>query len=403
MTRTTKTVLGGWLMVASALTACVDKDTPGVDSDTDTTASAVTATPPATGAVDTDDAPADTSSDQPDDSGGGTGAASAGGSDTSTPPETTGVDGTTGLAATGCQKVDLLFVIDNDLTMKSEQEGLIAAFPAFYDGIKSTLGMQDTHVMAVGADDGKGLSNTSQCLGGGKCFCGPAPVCCANTCEGGNAETCNGVACAGLQISECASQYGAGRDYSNAGKFCEIADGRRYMLDSQPDIHATFGCTAAVGQYEAQTDKRPMFAATEAVSAAMNGAGGCDEGFLRSDALLVVVFVSDKDDSNENGGTGSPGGPQEWYDALVAAKGGSAESVVVLGLVGDGNMTGGGCAPNMSPDMEALAGGPAPRLQEFVSKFSHGAIGSICAADYAPFFSNGIALVDQACNAFTPG
>ncbi|WAS92814.1 hypothetical protein [Nannocystis punicea] len=402
MTRTTKTVLGGWLMCASALAACVDNDTPGVESDTDATAGAVTATPPPTGVADTE-APSDSSSVPPDDSsGGGSGAESAGSSDTST-PGTTGVDDPTGSAATGCQKVDLLFVIDNDLTMKSEQEGLIGAFPAFYDGIKSTLGMQDTHVMAIGADDGKGVSNTSQCLGPGKCFCGPAPLCCAMTCEGGNAETCNGIPCAGLAISECASQYGAGRDYSNSGKFCEIADGRRYMLDSQPDLPAAFDCAASVGQYEAQNDKRPMFAATEAVSAAMNGAGGCDEGFLRSDALLVVVFVSDKDDTNENGGTGSPGGPQEWYDALVAAKGGNAGSVVVLGLVGDGNMTGGGCAPNMAPDMEALAGGPAPRLQEFVSKFSHSAIGSICAADYGPFFTNGITVVDQACDAFTPG
>lgn len=389
-------------MCASALTACVENDPQAVGTDTDSPGGAATAAPP-TGVAGTDATPGDTETDPPDDSGGGTGAASAGsGADTST-PETTGIDGTTGAPAAGCEKVDLLFVIDNDTTMKAEQEGLIAAFPAFYDGIKTTLGMQDTHVMAVGADDGKALSNSSQCLGGGKCYCGPAPVCCLNTCEGGNAETCNGLPCAGLQVSECASQYGAGRDYSNSGAFCNLADNRRYMLDSQPELHATFGCTAAVGQYQTVADKRPMFAATEAVSPAMNGAGGCDEGFLRSDALLVVVFVSDKDDANENGATGSPGGPQEWYDALVAAKGGSSDSVVVLGLVGDGNMTGGGCDPNMGPDMQALAGGPAPRLQEFVSKFSHGAIGSICAADYTPFFTNGIDLVHQACGAFTPG
>ena len=86
--------------------------------------------------------------------GSGSGDASVGGSDTSTPDPTMGEGETTGSVTTGCQKVDLLFVIDNGSTMGDEQEALIAAFPGFYDGLKATLGVQDMHVMAVAADDG---------------------------------------------------------------------------------------------------------------------------------------------------------------------------------------------------------------------------------------------------------
>lgn len=391
-------------MCVPVLAACVDKETQGVDSDTDT-GGGITTHPP-TGSVDSDpNTSTDSSAVPPDDpttSGGGSGDASSAGSDTAVPPDTSGDSGTTGgVVSTGCQKVDLLFVMDSASTMGDEQKAVIAAFPGFYDAAKATLGLQDFHVMTVSADDGMSLSVTSQCQGD-DCFCGPAPTCCQNVCDGGKGDSCNGLACAELQISECAYKYGSGREYDAKGTFCELAEGRRYMLDSQPELHATFDCVARVGTYDNITDKQPMFAATEATSAAMNGPGGCDEGFLRSDALLVVVFASDKDDANEDGKTGSPGGPQEWYDALVAAKGGNADAVVVLGLVGDGNMNGGACDQDAEADKEGLAGSPAPRLQEFVGKFTHGAIGSVCADDYAPFFTSGIGLIDQACDAFAP-
>lgn len=386
-------------MCASALAACVDNEPQSLGTDTDGPGP-VTAQPTG-GVVDTD--AGDSSAIPPEEtSGGGSGAASAGSGVDTTTPETTGEGATTGVEA-GCSKVDLLFVVDSGSTMKAEQQGLVAAFPGFYDNVKATLGMQDTHVMVVGTDDAKALSVTSQCLGGGKCFCGPAPTCCTEVCGGGNANTCNSNDCATLQVSECASQFGAGREHDNQGAYCNIEGGRRYLLDSQPELHATFGCVAETGLYDSPAGKQPMFAAIEAVGPTMNGAGGCDEGFLRSDALLVVVFVSDKDDAPDGNATGSPGGPQEWYDALVAAKGGNAESIVMLGLVGDGNMTGGACAPNMSPDKDALAGSPAPRLQEFVAKFTHGAVGSICTADYTPFFTTGVNTVQKACEGFIVG
>jgi hypothetical protein len=401
-----KIVVGSWLISVPALVGCVDKESQGIGTDTD--ASGATSGLPGTGSVEPGPTSgADTSVTPPgtggETQGGGTGDAGTGGEDTGSMPGGTGSGDTTGSVASGCQKIDLLFVIDNSSTMGAEQQSLIAAFPGFYDSVKNTLGVSDYHIMAVAADDGKILGNNSKCKDKA-CTCGPAPACCDNVCNGGNfAESCNGQACDTLAISECVYTYGAGRDYNTDGTFCNLAEGRRYMLDSQADVPATFACIASAGTYDTIADKKPMLAAQEAVSPTQNGAGACNDGFLRDDALLVLVFVSDKDDANAQQNSGSPGEPADWYSAIVAAKGGDAAKVVVLGLVGDGNMPAGVCAPEDEPDMMAQIGAPAPRLQEFVGMFPHGALGSVCAPDYAPFFTGAISIIEQACEALPPG
>jgi hypothetical protein len=103
----------------------------------------------------------------------------------------------------------------------------------------------------------------------------------------------------------------------------------------------------------------------------LNAPGGCNEGFSRDDAILVVTFIIDEDDNR------SPGTPAGWRQQLIDAKGGDEEAVVMLGLVGDNNIESG------------LEGGPcgllgadsAPRLQQFVQSLPHRSLGSVCAAD----------------------
>src|SRR5690606_7269303 len=144
-----------------------------------------------------------------------------------------------------------------------------------------------------------------------------------------------------------------------------------------PDLVGTFSCAAHVGTY-GDGNERPMEAMLAATSAALNDPGGCNEGFLRDDAILVVTFITDEEDNMK-----SPGDPQAWYDALVANKNGNADAVSVLGLFGDGDLPNGICQP-LQNDVGAE---PAPRLREFVELFGdRGVAGSICADDYIPFF-----------------
>lgn len=324
--------------------------------------------------------------------------ASGGGSD----PTTGGPDpgGTTGDPVQPvCGKLDLLFVIDSSSTMATEQEQLVAAFPAFLGAITETLGAVDLHVMAVSGDNGQFLSLSQKCMMG-ECTCGPAPTCCSTVCNSPKNLSCNTYACTDLVFGDCAFQYGSGRSFGADGGPCGLAEGARFFTSSdQADLAGTFACVAGVGTFDTVGDKKPMLAITSAVDPLQIGLGGCNEGFVRDDATLVVVVVSDRDDANKMGAFGSPGEPQEWHDALLAAKQGDEGALVVLGLVGDGNLLGATCDLAGEPNPLGLGAAPAPRIQEFIGLFAHGVVGSVCAADYAPFFTGAVPTVAEVCRA----
>jgi len=61
--------------------------------------------------------------------------------------------------------------------------------------------------------------------------------------------------------------------------------------------------------------------------------GECNDGFLREDARLHVIFISDEDDNSPGWNTTKKAYWQSYTDAIVEKKG-SAEQVVFSGIVG---------------------------------------------------------------------
>jgi hypothetical protein len=300
----------------------------------------------------------------------------------------------------GCDKVDFLFVIDNSGSMADEQNQLIASFPNFIATIKNTLEeAQDYHIMAVSTDNGENTGLNSSCING-DCTCTPAPTCCENACGFGG-QTCNGFPCDELPIGPCDFEYGTGKKWDAEGNFCDIDGDKRFMSDGQPDVDSTFTCAAHVGTY-GSGDERPMLAMQEAVSEEKNGANGCNEGFLRDDAILVVTIITDEEDDNTGDQNGSPGLPSQWYDAVVAAKNGTPSSVVVLSLVGDSGLPNGVCEPGADPNADDQGAEFAPRIIEFTEMFDNGVIGSVCADNYNDFFLDAVAVIDTTCDEFEP-
>ncbi|MDC0668717.1 hypothetical protein [Nannocystis radixulma] len=314
----------------------------------------------------------------------------------------TSTGGDSGLAVKGCDKVDFLFVIDNSNSMADEQSSLIASFPGFIAAIEETLTADDYHIMAISTDDGNAGDGEQDCdFKTDTCKCAPAPTCCKDVCDSLFADDriCNGTPCEGLTVDTCEFQYGSGRQYDQHGERCPIAAGRRYMLADQPDLESTFACAARIGVW-GSGDERPMQAVQAALGSWQNGPTGCNEGFLRDDAILVLVVITDEEDDNLEAGEGSPGDPAAWYEAVVAAKRGVPENAVVLGMVGDGNLPGGLCPLDWDPDVDG--GQPAPRLQEFVKMFPAHVLASVCSADYTPFLLEAVDVIDSACDSFVP-
>jgi hypothetical protein len=158
----------------------------------------------------------------------------------------------------------------------------------------------------------------------------------------------------------------------------------RYMTQVD-DLESRFGCVAKVGT-TGSGDERPAEAMLTALSPDLQRVGACNEGFLREDALLVVVIITDEEDSK------SVGDPLQWHSGLVALKGGHEEHVVVLTLVSLP-------APNQCIGSPLR---PSNKLIEFANLFTHDHVGDVCASNYDNYFRAAVDVVDIACDDFEP-
>ncbi len=270
--------------------------------------------------------------------------------------------------SSGCE-IDFLFVIDNSDSMADKQAQLVGAFPGFMNAIEANVDSDDYHVMVVDTD-AWGKCNPGDCSGD---VC-KDPVAGKYICET-NFEACDKTLGAGVL-------HPAGRFATNAP--CSPAGGHRYIEAGEPDLVGTFTCMATVGT-AGNGAERPMDALVAAVDPTINQAGGCNEGFLRDDAILVVMFISDDPWLEDHGE------PQDWYDAVVAAKNGELEKIVVLG---------------MTPAWPGCRDGKGPPKGEHWKSFvelwgDHGLHGNVCgtAEEYVDFFEAAIATIDATCDA----
>jgi hypothetical protein len=260
--------------------------------------------------------------------------------------------GDTGQDVAPCDQVDVLFVIDNSGSMADEQANLVASFPGFIAGIESILPSADYHVGVVTTD--------------------------ANEHNGNNCHRIGALTIA------------TGGEASSNAQCGPYADGNRFMTAAD-DLDACFSCAAQVG-IEGNGLERPMDAIAAALDPFRADLGVCNAKFLREDALLVLVLITDEEDEDD-----SLGGPEEWKANVMAAKG-DEERVVVLSLVGHAKPN--ACIPGQ---WDGKVGAEiAPRLIEFTESFSHGQVGDVCAGSYAEFFTDGIHGIADACNVVVP-
>ena len=259
----------------------------------------------------------------------------------------------------GCQAIDFMFVIDNSISMSDQQTALKAAFPLFMATISETLPTTDYQIMVVDTD------------AAGRCAPG---VCTHATCQEANQYACGNQFVACDTIRGAGVVHPAGQEATNG--MCSVFGNNRYIIEGEPDLSGTFSCMASVGLAGHQSE-RPMDGMVEAVSPALLGPGGCNTGFIRDDAILVVTFLSD-DPNVEDQNTA-----QQTYDALVAAKNGNADAIVMLGL---------------TPGFDGCTASAGAHWAELIGLFGEsGFAGSICEPDYAPFFDEAVGIIADTC------
>lgn len=273
----------------------------------------------------------------------------------------------------GCEKIDFLFVIDSSGSMADNQANLIASFPGLVAAMMDNVPAEDWHVMVVDSDGqwgGTDCANACMSL---------------NVCPDEPSFPCNTPPPQLCDISLGAGQV-APMGEAASNQDCALAGDARYIQASEPDLLDAFSCIAKVG-VDGSDSERPIDALLRAVGPEHGEPGGCNEGFVRDDAILVITIITDEPDDH------SLGDPAGWADAVIAAKGGVPESVVVLGLLPDGDL-----------DMP-LCGAEsvlAPRITEFLQLFESSSRASICEPDYSPFFLDAVSVISVACDEFEP-
>lgn len=242
-----------------------------------------------------------------------------------------------------CGQVDFLFAIDNSGSMSEEQAALILSFPQFITSIESTLEtVESFHVGVTTSDDY--FYNIAGCQ----------------------------------QIGGLVVQTGG---FDSSMMACGPYEEGNFMSEMD-DLETTFGCAAQVGT-EGSAEERPVLAMLNAVTGVYDDNGLCNEGFIREDALLVIVIITDETDQ-------SPGFPMDWYDQVVEAKAGIPENIVVVSLI---NVPGTACN---SFD-------PAQSIADFTTMFGvNGFMAEICLPDYGPTFQQAVDIIDVACDNYIP-
>ncbi|MCX4241933.1 vWA domain-containing protein [Paraliomyxa miuraensis] len=253
----------------------------------------------------------------------------------------------------GCRKVDFLFVIDNSGSMTAQQMQLQNSFPGFITAMQATLedSVDSYHVGVITSDN-----------------------------YNGNAPGCQTL---GDLVSKTAGGNSSNMDCT------PFAEGHRFATEMD-DLTTKFECIGRVGTSGSGTEQ-PITALLASFDPAKRGVGGCNEAFLRDDAILVVVVITDDppagtlDDANLMTDTST------WYDSVVAAKNGDPEAMVVIGFVPWMNVS---CVPlNIE----------SPNLVGFVQSFgAQGVLASVCEPDYGPIFAQAVDTIVTTCENFEP-
>jgi hypothetical protein len=158
-------------------------------------------------------------------------------------------------------KLDLLFMIDDSGSMQEEQANLARNFPRLIDALKKLpAGFPDLHLGVLSSDMGAGATTLA-----GAC---------------GNSLGDRGV----LQV-----RGGCGLDPKNGRYLSSQNGGTQNNFDG--DIAEVFSCLASLGTNGCGFEHQ-----LQSVRMALSGFVSDNAGFLRSDAHLALVYITDEDD-----------------------------------------------------------------------------------------------------------
>lgn len=163
------------------------------------------------------------------------------------------------------RNLDILFVIDNSGSMREEQASLTANFNRFINVLDNIEGgLPNVHIGVVSTDIGAGPYGIMGCTGNGD----------------------NGILQNDPAAGAC-NTPGPERYINDIAN----ADGVTRTTNYTGTLAETFSCIAELGTTGCGFEQ-PL----ESMRRALNGSNAQNNGFIRDDAFLAVIIISDEDD-----------------------------------------------------------------------------------------------------------
>ncbi|HEY5926611.1 MAG TPA: hypothetical protein VIV11_33215 [Kofleriaceae bacterium] len=177
------------------------------------------------------------------------------------------------------------------------------------------------------------------------------------------------------------------------GGTCNFSGGKVWMESGSPNLVNEFKCVGDIDSSDMlcagdNDDEQPATAAATALEPMWMGAGKANEGFMRDDALLVVVAITDEDEQPVPGANA-----QEVYDRLVAIKG-DVNKMVFLGIAGQTACDGVYGSADEAQTLKAVT-------QLFTDK-QRGVFWDLCQGNLDQGLTKALEVIESACEDFGP-
>jgi len=273
-----------------------------------------------------------------------------------------------------CERMDILFVIDDSPSMQEEQENLRASFPKFIEVLDAYRVDEDRPLDYRIAVTTPGLTLT-QWIESGNGSVYPSHM---------------------LEGDDGAFRRGCGLT-------------QPWIASSDSDVLTKFTCLADVGT-SGSAIEMPLGAAELGLTARVQD--GQNAGFLREDALLALVVLTDEDDCSVHGDTYTiPGStmqapaiaceprarelaPVSDYSATFDTLKGDPGRWAIASIAGPGP---GVCMSSFGNALEAT------RLRELSeAKAPNGVFASVCDGDLSVALRQALDTFERACSSFPP-
>lgn len=170
---------------------------------------------------------------------------------------------------------------------------------------------------------------------------------------------------------------------------CDFASGEVWMESDSPRLVEEFQCVGDIWDEDSNCtgnndDEQPASAAATALEPPWSDPGGRNYGFLRDDALLIVIAITDEDEQPV------PAASEDIvYQRLIAAKDDDPRKMVFLGIGGERDCTG--------PYGEADEAVMLKSITERFAEHDRGVFWDLCEGSLEDGLTEAMSVIDEAC------